>query len=335
MKHTLLILACALPFYLLQALDFNNLTEDAHLSGPQYSAKDLQGRVIAVEVWGYQCPPCRASLPHMAKLGKAYANDARVAIIGSHAQGRNEEAILKLLKTNGCEYAVYQFFGVSGAPSAGGLPFAYVMNHKGEVIWQGNPYSQFTAFEDAIETAVKAMPKLPTGSLLTGMDLVHCKDVIKRLTIGQNVETTLRQLQSRVKRGGAAGEEAAAIIERCEQWADEKEAAIREAMEQLPSAAVSEAQHYLRTFPARSAALKKEIAALAKDPVVSKLAASRANLAKLSQTKAATANAKKKLISQAKMQLRQLSTLAVKEDNPDYADVKALWEAFLASMTEN
>ena len=81
--------------------------------------------------------------------------------------------------------------------------------------------------------------------------------------------------------------------------------------------------------------MKKEIAALAKDPVVSKLAASRANLAKLSQTKAATANAKKKLISQAKMQLRQLSTLAVKEDNPDYADVKALWEAFLASMTEN
>ncbi|MBQ9693185.1 MAG: hypothetical protein IJV69_00300 [Kiritimatiellae bacterium] len=139
-------------------------------------------------------------------------------------------------------------------------------------------------------------------------------------------------MQTRTARGGAAATEAKAILDRCTEWADEMEAGIRDALETLPSKAVADAQIYMRTVPKRAASLKKELAELAKDPIVNKLATSRATLLKLSKISADTPNARKKLYGQAKMQLRQLSTLAVDEANEDYQDVKALWEAFAETM---
>ncbi|MBR4317990.1 MAG: TlpA family protein disulfide reductase [Kiritimatiellae bacterium] len=332
MKH-LLTLATLLLVASLQAVTMRNLNDDAHISGPKLTEKALEGRVIAIEVFGYQCPPCRASLPHMAKLADSYKKDARVAIIGSHCQNRDEPAILKLLKDNKCEYPVYQNVDAEGAPSAGGIPFAYVLNHKGEVVWQGNPYSKFGEMESAIAAAVKALPKLPPDSLLVGLDLQHCKDVSKRLVAGQNIESVLRQLQTRAARGGAAGKEAQAILDRCDEWAETLEGSIREAMETHPSRALSEAQLYTRTLPKRAAALKSELATLAKDPITQKLAASRAAFEKARKTDVTSTNIRKRIQSQAKMQLRQLATLQVAEDNEDFLEVKALWEDFADALS--
>lgn len=333
MKMIFVALLLAFPIAILQAIGVRNLDDKSHLSGPKLTEKDLEGRVVAVEVWGVNCPPCRASLPHIGKLAASYEKDNRVVIIGAHAQGRDDARILELLDKSGCEYPVYQFFGIDGAPSAGGLPFAYVMNHKGEFVWKGNPYSGFKDFESAIAEALKAVPKLPQGSLLVGLDIQHCKDVAKRLVAGQNAESVLRQLQTRAARGGAAGEEAKKIIERCTEWATETEATVREAMETLPSKALADAQIYVRTFPKQAAALSKELATLAKDPITKKLSASRAALAKLANMKATTANARKKLCAQAKMQLRQLSTLGLNDEHADYQDVKTQWENFLSTMS--
>lgn len=331
MKHSLLLL-CGLFALTTQAISFRALSNEAHISGPKLTEKDLLGRVIAVEEWGYQCPPCKASLPHMAKLAKSYEKDSRVVIIGSHQQARNIDGILSELNKNNCTYPVYQWFGVDGAPAASGIPFAYVVNHKGEFVWQGNPYSKFSEFEKAIAEAVKSLPKLPPDSLLAGLEIVYCKDVIKRLVAGQNIEAVLRQLEAKVSRGGAAGNEAKAIIERCNQWAEELEAEIRSMIETYPSKAIAKAQIYTRTLPKRTAELKQELATLAKDPIINKLANSRVAFNKLKQTKAESANAKKQLLSRAKMQLRQLATLAVEDDNADFKDVKALWEAFISTM---
>ncbi|MBO7182323.1 MAG: TlpA family protein disulfide reductase [Kiritimatiellae bacterium] len=332
MKHVLLLL-CGLSALTGQAISFRALSDEAHISGPKLTEKDLIGRVIAVEEWGYQCPPCRASLPHMAKLAKSYEKDSRVAIVGSHLQDRNTEGILDVLRKNNCTYPVYQWFGVDGAPAAPGIPFAYVVNPKGEIVWQGNPYSKFGEFEKAIAEAAKLLPKLPPDSLLAGLEIVHCKDVIKRLVAGQNIEAVLRQLEAKANRGGAAGEEAEKIIAHCNQWAEEMDTEIRNLMETYPSKAIAKAQVYTRTLPKRTAELKQELATLAKDPIVNKLANSRVAFDKLKLTKADSTNAKKQLLSRAKMQLRQLGTLVVEDDNEDFKDVKALWEAFISTIT--
>ena len=83
-----------------------------------------------------------------------------------------------------------------------------------------------------------------------------------------------------------------------------------------------------------SALLKfgRDLTALAKDPVVTKLAASRAAFEKARKTEATSTNVRKRIQSQAKMQLRQLATLTVEEGNEDFLEVKALWESLSDAM---
>lgn len=327
-----LLLSAIWATFALSAVEVRNLDEGSHLSGPKLQAKDLEGRVIAVEEWGWQCPPCKASLPHMAALAKELAKDARVVFIGAHVQARREDEIRGLLKANGCDYPVYQGFGVVGAPSSSGIPHAYVINHRGETVWSGNPLADLKGFRKAIETAAKAVPKPIPGSLVNGMELTACKDMARRLVAGYNVEGALRQLQARIARGGTMAEEAKAIMARCEEWAETMRGEIEANLESKPSKALAAGQLYLRTFPSRAADLRATLTQAAKDPLTARLAASRQALEKLRQANAATANARKALLGRVNLQLRQLGTFAVEAGNEDFADVKALWEAYAAEL---
>lgn len=327
--RTPLFLAVLTTTATLFAIDVSNLNDEAHISGPKLKAKDLEGKVIAVEEWGLHCPPCRASLPHMAKLAKALAKDPRVIFIGAHVQGRNNEAIQALLKANGCDYPVYQMFKVAGSPSPTGIPHAYVVDHRGKTVWNGYPNADF---RQAIEVAVKAVPKAVPGSLLGGMELTHNKDMARRFVAGNNVEGAVRQLQARLQRGGAAAEEAKAILARCEAWAETMAKEVNENLKTQPSKALAAGKLYLRTFPTRAAEFREALTKAAKDPLTARLAASREALGKLRQTNAATANARKALLNKVNMQLRQLGTLTADAANEDFADVKALWEAYAEEL---
>lgn len=329
--RTPLFLAALTVAATLLSVDVSNLSDKAHISGPKLTAKDLEGKVIAVEEWGLRCPPCRASLPHMAKLAKDLAKDPRVVFIGAHFQGRNDEAIRALLKSNGCDYPVYQMFKVSGSPNPTGIPHAYVVNHRGQTVWNGYPNEDF---RKAIEAAVKAVPKAVPGSLLGGMALEHNKDMARRFIVGTNVEGAMRQLQARLQRGGAAAEEAKEILAKCDACAEAMAKEVSEALENRPSQALAAGKRYLRTFPTRAAEFREALAKAAKDPLTARLAASRETLEKLRQTNAATANARKALLNKVNMQLRQLGTLTVDAANEDFADVKALWEAYAGELAE-
>lgn len=322
-------LCAALP---LSAVEVRNLSDANHLSGPKLTEKDLEGKVIAVEEWGWQCPPCKASLPHMAKLAKELAKDSRVVFVGAHVQLRREEEIRALLKANGCDYPVYQQFGVEGAPTPPGIPHAYVVDHRGKTVWSGNPLGDLNGFRKAIETAAKATPKAIPGSLVDGMELTACKDMARRLVAGYNVEGALRQLEARAARGGAVAEEAKAIMARCNAWAEAMTKEIDENLESKPSKALAAGQLYLRTFPTRAAEFREALAKAAKDPLTARLAASRQTLGKLRQANAATANARKALLGKVNLQLRQLVTLPADAANEDLADLKALWEAYAAEL---
>lgn len=321
---------CAVP---LLALDVRNLDDASHLAGPTLAEKDLEGKVVVVEEWGWQCGPCRASLPHIAELAKEIAKDGRGVLIGAHVQSRNESAIRDLLREAGCEYPVYQAFRVAGAPSASGIPFAYVVDHKGEVVWSGHPAQK--AFDEAVRDALKAVPKPVPGSLISGMDVRYAKEMPRRLRIGQNVEGALNQLRSRARIAGPAAEEANAILARCDAWYAETEAAIRTAQEEgRPSEALFLGQRLLRTFPSRAAALRTTLAAIAKDPVTQNLARSRQALDALQASPRSSSNARKMALSRANLQMRQLDVLLAKGDNPDASQLRAAWEAFAKTLAE-
>ncbi len=312
----------------LSAHDVRNLTDDRHISGPKLKPEDLEGKVLVVERWGKNCPPCRACLPHMAKLAKALSKDPRIVFIGSHVQGGDNAPIIDLLRANGCEYSVYHFFSVAGEPSSRGIPFAYVMNHKGEVVWEGHPGEDAKGMEEAAKKAAQLLPKPAPGSLVNGLAVEYCKDLARRLVVGKNVESVWPQLRARIRKGGPAGEEAQAILDRCEAWAKASEEAVHEALEATPSKALQIGKLYCRTFPKRAAPIAQELSALAKDPAVTRLATSRLNLEKLMQAPALTPNARKKALEKVKLQLRQLEQMAAKAPGSDIEDVIAQWKAY-------
>ncbi len=43
------------------------------LTGKKIEAKDLENKVLIIDVWGTWCPPCRREIPHFIKLKQKYA----------------------------------------------------------------------------------------------------------------------------------------------------------------------------------------------------------------------------------------------------------------------
>lgn len=315
---------------LLSALNIkvHNLKDENHIYGPKLTEKDLEGKVLVVEVWGRQCPPCRASLPHMAKMAKKLEKLPAV-VIGSHCQGRDDEEVISLLEGAGCEYSVYQFFKMEGEPGGPGIPYSYVVDHNGKVVWHGHPMK---GLEAAAEEAAKKVPKMVAGSLINGIELKHHKAMARRLVVGQNIEGAIRQLEAAVKKGGAAGEEAQMLIDRCEEWAEVAEKTITENLETLPSKSLVAGKQFMRSFPTRSAELKAQLVEAAKNPLTKKLATSREDLQKLRAQPIKSDNIRKSRLNSVTFQLKKLDTFGAEEGNEDFEDVKAEWEAFASEL---
>ncbi len=335
MRLSLLLLLTLLSFgRMAEAISVRNLTDEHHLSGPKLTEAQLNGKVIVVEAWGINCSICHHIMKDTGDIQRDFAKDENVVFIYSHVQGRNDKRIHALLKDHDYTGPVYQMFSVEGAPSFRGIPFAYIFNHKGECVWSGYPANQKAAFVNAIKDASKAVPKHLPGSLLSGMDIVHNKNVLRALIAGRNVEPTLKQLRAKAARGGEAGTEAAAILERCTAWSTQMEEAITAAIEETPSKALVDFKLYQRTFPSKAKQLAPEVAPLAKDKNTTRLATIRQTLDKLSTAKADTPNARKQLLGKVKQQLRALKTLQVEEGNTDYADVEAKLQSLADTLTD-
>ena len=122
----------------------------SHISGPEVDLSKLAGKVVVLEYWGVNCPPCVAALPELAKMDKRYRDDGLV-MIGAECQGSSEEAIGKLTKKARVEYTIVS--GASGPVQVNGIPHAVVFDPSGKMIWNGNPHD--SEFEKTVKRALK------------------------------------------------------------------------------------------------------------------------------------------------------------------------------------
>ena len=198
MNRTTLAALAALSALSLNAANWRGLDDSNYYSGPKISEADLAGKVVMVDQWGINCPPCRALLPSMQKLWNA--NKAKpFMLIGAHCQGRNPGKVKELVDANKLTYPIYDWAGLADAPSSGGgLPFMYVVDHRGKVVYSGRNHDEAEA---AVQKAIAAIGAMPV--LCGGVSLQAFKAMEKQLVLGKSVKSQVKALHAAVKKGEA------------------------------------------------------------------------------------------------------------------------------------
>ena len=267
MNRTTLAALAALSVLSLNAADWRGLEDSNYYSGPKISAADLAGKVVMVDQWGINCPPCRALLPAMQKLWNANKSKPFV-LIGSHCQGRNPEKVKELVDANKLTYPIYEWAGLADPPSSGGgLPFMYVVDHRGKVVYSGRNHDEAEA---AVQKAIAAVGAMPT--LCGGVTLQAFKSMEKSLVLGKSVKSQVKQLHAAVKKGEAKNatavqqkqaEEAKAILAAIEEAKTDIKGEIESKRESNPEEAYKLAKAYVATFPAEGTELNAQLPEMA------------------------------------------------------------------------
>lgn len=252
-----------------QAVGWKGLGEGNYYAGPKVTEADLAGKVVLVDCWGVGCPPCRALLPRMEEIWKSFRSKPFV-LLGSHRQGRQPEKVAALVKANKLTYPQYDGAGIAeGEPSFRGIPFLYVVNHRGKVVYSGHSDREAT---EAVVNALGEIGAPPT--LIPGVILSRkspYKSLEKRLILGKPAASVVKKLQGDIKKASAksatavqkaAAEEAEAMLKAIEEAKTDYKADIARLKTTNPPEALKMIKAYMASFPAEGAEYKDEIADL-------------------------------------------------------------------------
>lgn len=295
-----MVLAAVLAAYMLVAsgaAEWKGLSKANWYSGRKLTAADLAGKVVLVDEWGVYCGPCIALLPEIEKIWRTFKSKPFI-VIGSHRQGRQPDKVAELVKKNNLTYPIYDWAGVVGEPSTRGIPFLYVVNAQGKVVFSGAGGS---ASRGAIEAIVNALESVMGPTTLTGdVTPVKFKALARQLVIGKSCESVVRQLKAAAKGKDAKAQEAADLVAAVEQTQQAYKDRIADALKERPAAALVDITAYRQTWPSDAKSYEAEFKALSADADVGKCAKLRATLAKYRDFDPRTPSAAKKALAEVK-----------------------------------
>ena len=155
MMKALIVAGVVASALIAPAAEWRNVDAEHYLGGRKASAGYLQGKVVLVDRWGAKCPPCRALLPRVEELWKSFKAKPFVAL-GGHCKGWGDaEEVKRLIASNKLTYPVYEDAGLAvGEPSFDAIPYLYVVDETGKVVYRGRDERTAT---QAIVTALTDM----------------------------------------------------------------------------------------------------------------------------------------------------------------------------------
>ena len=120
-------------------VEWRNLDSASYLAGRKASEGYLQGKVVLVDRWGLGCPPCRALLPRVEEIWESFRTKPFV-VLGGHCKGWGDaEGVKKLAKDLQLTYSIYEDAGLAvGEPQFSAIPFLYVVDETGKVVYMGH-----------------------------------------------------------------------------------------------------------------------------------------------------------------------------------------------------
>jgi len=208
----LALLAACLLAGPLPAAEFNMAVTAAgvrpggHVSGPVLAPESLANRVVLLEFWGVNCPPCIRSMPLLEELHQALGPHGLV-VIGAHAQGGSAAELKPQVAKLGVTFTILENASVEGGMDFQGIPHCMLFDHTGRCVYRGSPFNA----QAAVVAAVKAAP----GSILEGRTLAKLPELNTLLRDERNFATVLKK--ARGLAGGAdaeTAEEVAFVVEK-------------------------------------------------------------------------------------------------------------------------
>ncbi len=115
--------------------------------------KDANKHVFLVEFWATWCPPCKKSIPHLAKLHEKHEKDGLVIL------GISNEDSSKVSRFVDKKMKMPYYVGVDDEMATNntymknipGIPHAFLVDRSGTVVWAGNPLADTTTMDSAIQ----------------------------------------------------------------------------------------------------------------------------------------------------------------------------------------
>lgn len=270
MKKVLLLTVVSVALSV-NAVSWKGLGESNWYAGPKITEADLAGKVVMVDKWGVFCPPCRALLPKMQEVWQSFKGKNFV-LIGGHCQGRQDAKVQALVKANKLTFPIYEGAGLAeNEPSFKGIPFLYVVNHRGKVVYSGHNHNMaMQAAQEAI--LALALPPTLLGDVVLDKRSPY-KPLEKQLVLGKNISSVVKRLEKDVKNAEKRtakqadkdnAEVAAKILAAIEEARREIPAEIELKKNSNPVEALDLLINYAKTFPKDSVELKKQIPELRK-----------------------------------------------------------------------
>ncbi len=119
--------------------DIKGVTHQITGTEEGFKIKGLEGKIVFLEFFGYKCPPCLASVPHLIDLQKKHKD--KLAIISIEVQGLNNAQLKKFAKEKGMNYIVvadekagnFTNYIAQRAQWRGSIPFMVALDKKGNV----------------------------------------------------------------------------------------------------------------------------------------------------------------------------------------------------------
>lgn len=144
----------------------------AAVSGPTLTADSLAHRVVVLEFWGVNCPPCLRSMPALEALHRQFG-PAGLVVVGAHAQQATAAEIEEVVGELGVTFSIVEQATVRDAMDFTGIPHCMVFDHTGACVYRGHP----SKAHDVIMAAVRSSP----AAVLEGKELVKLAPLARQL----------------------------------------------------------------------------------------------------------------------------------------------------------
>jgi thiol-disulfide isomerase/thioredoxin len=115
------------------------------INGNKIDLKEMIGKVVVLNYWFINCPPCQSEIPHLNKLVKEYAADSNIVFIGIALD--KKDAIEEFVESIPFDYTIVD----SGRSLASdyritAYPTNVVIDKQGNVAFHTSGYGMATAY---------------------------------------------------------------------------------------------------------------------------------------------------------------------------------------------